>query len=80
MKETLNAAICIWCGNKGGELCVTHCRDEGRYRHLEAAPLPDWEFPPELPRFRDLLELPPVERLALLYLAAVYERRADEKP
>jgi hypothetical protein len=72
MNETLNGKICVWCANKNREECVTRCREEGRYRYLDPEPLADWELPPELPPFRDLLELPAVERLALIYLSAYY--------
>ena len=80
MKETLNPAICAWCGNKHQEICLDQCQEEGHYRYLEPANLADWEFPPELPPFRELIGLTAVERLALIYLAAVYERRAAERP
>ena len=79
MKETLNPAICLYCANKSQEVCLTDCQPEGRYRYLVPEPLSSWEFPPELPPFRDLIDLPAVERLALIYLAAVYERRQREQ-
>jgi hypothetical protein len=63
--------ICAWCANSLRDVCEP-CQAEGRYRYLQPAPLPDWECPPELRRFRDLLEMPAVERLAWLYLAATY--------
>lgn len=79
MNPALNRTICVWCGNRQQEVCVTHCQAEGRYRYLEPTTLDAWELPPELPPFRELLELPAVERLALIYLAAVYERRQQER-
>jgi hypothetical protein len=79
MKPALNGAICVWCRNRQQEVCVELCQTEGRYRYLEPAPLETWELPPELPPFRELLDLPAVERLALIYLAAVYERREQER-
>jgi len=78
MKESLNPAICVWCVNKNRDVC-DQCQDEGRYRFLDPAPLAHYELPPELPPFRDLLDLPAVERLALIYLAVVYERRQAER-
>ena len=79
MKEGLNPAICAWCANKGQQVCLESCVPEGRYRYLAPAGLADWELPPELPPFRELMDLPAIERLALVYLAAVYERRMAEK-
>ena len=58
---------------------MASCQQEGHYRYLEPAPLASWEALPELPPFRELLELPAVERLALVYLAAFYERRQKER-
>ena len=78
MKETLNPRICLYCANQGQEVCMAPCQQEGHYRYLEPALLASWEALPELPPFRDVLELPAVERLALIYLAAVYERRTKE--
>ena len=79
MRSETNPAICAWCANKQQEVCVERCQDEGRYRYLEPAMLSDWELPPELPPFRVLMALPAVERLALIYLAVVYERRQNER-
>ena len=79
MKEHLNASICIWCGNKLQEACVAHCQDEGRYRYLTPATLPHWEAPPGLPPFRELMELPAIERLALVYLALAYAQQERER-
>ena len=75
MRETLNASICIWCANKMVDVCFERCQAEGRYRYLVPEHLADWELPPELPPFRELIELPAIERLALVYLAACYERQ-----
>jgi hypothetical protein len=72
MKETLNPRICAWCANKGQEVCYAHCQEELRYRYLVPASLARWESPPELPPFRDLLDYPAVERLALIYLCTCY--------
>ena len=79
MKETLNPAICLYCANKSQEVCVTECNPEGRYRYLVPEVLSSWELPPELPPFRELVDLPAVERLALIYLAAVFERWERER-
>jgi hypothetical protein len=67
-----NMMICIWCRNQNNEACIERCQSEGKYRNLEPEPLAQWEFPPELPAFRELLDLPPHERLALIYLDAYY--------
>jgi len=80
MKEILNPAVCGWCANKGQMICLERCQTEGRYRYLETATLDQWELPPQLPPFRELMAMPAIERLALVYLAAVYERRMAEKP
>jgi len=80
MKETLNPAICAWCANKQRDVCVERCQPEGRYRYLVPEPLHSWEFPPELPPYRELMQLSADERLALIYLSVVYERREAEKP
>ncbi len=66
--------ICVWCRNRHNEVCVERCQPEGKYRGLEPEPLEVWEQPPELPPFRELLDLSPSERLALLYLDAYYRR------
>ena len=75
----INPAICAWCANKQQEVCVERCQEEGSYRYLEPATLAHWELPPELPSFRVLMALPALERLALIYLAVVYERRQAER-
>lgn len=79
MTPDLNPAICAWCANRGYEVCHERCQGEGRYRYLAPAPLAPWELPPELPPFRQIMELPAVERLALLYLAAAYAQRSAER-
>ena len=79
MNPELNPAICVWCANRYQEVCVTRCQQELRYRYLEPEPLSDWELPPELPPFRVLVDLPAAERLALIYLAAVYAQRVMER-
>ncbi len=67
-----NMSICVWCRNREQEVCVERCRQEGKYRYLEPEPLAHWELPPELPPFRELMELSAGERLALIYLNAFY--------
>ena len=67
-----NMRICVWCGNRMQEVCMVRCQEEGRYRYLEPEPLPGWEQPPELPPFRELLDLSASERLAFVYLDAHY--------
>ena len=75
-KRERNERICIWCRNRMVEVCLTACQPEGRYRNLEPDELQDWEAGPELPPFRDLVDLSAAERLALLYLSACYHERA----
>ena len=70
--------ICLWCANRTADVCSS-CSDEGRYRYLVPEPLPSWETPPELPPMRDLVEMQPWERLALVYLIMLYERMARER-
>ena len=66
-----NMRICVWCGNRDHQVCMS-CQQEGKYRHLEAAPLDPWEQPPELPAMRELVDLPARERLALIWLNIRY--------
>ena len=72
----LNMGICIWCANREQEVCVERCRQEGKYRYLVPEALADWEEPPELPPFRELVDLPARERLGLIYLDAAYRQMA----
>jgi hypothetical protein len=74
-----NMSICVWCRNRTVDVCLSKCQPEGRYRYLEPDALDPWETAPELPAFRTLVDLPAMERLALIYLAAVHERRATER-
>ena len=62
--------ICIWRGNKGQDVCIERCQAEGRYRYLKPEPLGHWEQPPELPVFRELVDMTADERLPLVYLDA----------
>jgi hypothetical protein len=64
--------ICRWCANRTRDVCFERCQAEGRYRYLEPEPEPVWRAPFALPPFRELVDLPAAERLALLYLAAHY--------
>lgn len=73
-----NMSICVWCRNREQEVCVERCRQEGKYRYLEPEPLAHWELPPELPPFRELVELSAGERLAVIYLRAYYLGRREE--
>ena len=68
-----NMRICVWCGNRDRETCVP-CQQEGKYRHLEPAPLESWEQPPELPAMRELVDLPAQERLILIWLSVRYSQ------
>ena len=70
-----NGHICVWCRNRGQEVCLERCQAEGRYRYLEPELLAEWETPPELPSFREMVDLPARERLALIYLDAHYRGR-----
>jgi len=72
MTKARNMAICIWCRNRTVDVCLAHCQPEGRYRYLEPDTLEFWEPGPRLPPVRELLELPAVERFALIYLSAYY--------
>ena len=78
-KRTRNERICVWCRNRMVDVCPTACQPEGRYRYLDPDELEIWEAGPELPPFRELVDLPAVERLALLYLTACYQARALER-
>jgi len=66
--------ICIYCANKNGEACLEKCIPEGRYRYLVPEPLPAWEAPPELPPFKEFVDMPAPLKLAYLYLVAHYQR------
>jgi hypothetical protein len=68
--------ICVWCRNKTVDVCLAACQPEGRYRYLEPDGLESWEQGPQLPPFRELVELPAHERLAILYLSAFYHEQA----
>ncbi len=67
-----NMTICVWCANRIRHECQTECQPEGRYRHLVPDRLPEWEQPPSPPSFREMLDMSPVERLAMLWLLAYY--------
>jgi hypothetical protein len=67
-----NMHICVWCRNKTVDVCLAKCQPEGRYHYLEPDDLESWEPGPRLPPFRELVEMPPHERLALIYLSAHY--------
>lgn len=69
-----NMRVCIWCANRNQEVCVEVCQMEGKYRYLEPELPRPWELPPELPPFRELVDLPAGERLALIYLSAFYKQ------
>lgn len=71
-----NMHICAWCGNRDRQACVP-CQLEGRYRHLEPAPLESWEQPPELPAMREMVDLPTQERLAFVWLSIRYIQAKD---
>jgi hypothetical protein len=66
--------ICTYCANKSSGSCPT-CQEEGKYRYFEPDSLADWELPPELPSMRQLVDYPPYERLAILYLSVALEQR-----
>ena len=78
MSATPDPRICRWCAAALRDVCV-RCSAEGSYRYLEPEPLPVWKHPFALPPFRELVDLPAAERLALIYLAAYYaqERVSD---
>ena len=61
------------------DVCV-ECEEEGQYTFLEPASLHHWELPPELPAFRELAELPAIERLAMVYLRLAYLLKAEAAP
>jgi hypothetical protein len=71
-KSTVNQQICVWCVNSNREACVEECRPEGKYRHLEPEALEPGEMGPELPPMRRLVDQPPEERLAIVWLNAHY--------
>ena len=70
--------LCPYCLNRSSDVCIP-CKEEGRYRFLEADTLNSWELPPELPKMRELLEMPPDERLAVLWLSARFAEREKMK-
>lgn len=67
-----NPGICVWCANKGKEVCG-ECQDEGKYRCLEPEALPAWESPPELPSYRQLVDAPAPELRAIIWLHSWYQ-------
>ena len=74
-----NEAICAYCVNRGGEACTTRCRPEGRYRYLEPETLDHWELPPELPPYREMVDLPAPEVRAIIWLHAYYQSWRDDQ-
>ena len=68
----LNAAICSYCLNRNKHECQVKCQPEGRYRYLEPEPLPQWEMPPELPSYREMVDMPAAEVRALIWLHDYY--------
>lgn len=66
-----NMSICSWCSNRQREDCAA-CQAEGKYRHLVPELPASWELPPSPPPFRELVDLPAGERLAIIYLVIYY--------
>jgi hypothetical protein len=71
--------ICIWCGNNNRDVCQEECQPEGKYRHLAPVPPDPWEVAPSPPDFRELVDLPAAERLAVLWLSVYYLDRAHKR-
>ena len=74
----VSGELCIYCANRSQEVCVS-CKEEGRYRFLEADSLNTWELPPELPTMRELLAMPPDERLAVIWLSIRFAEKERMK-
>ena len=72
MRAERSMEVCIWCVNNNKEVCVEECQPEGKYRYLEPEVLEPWEQGPELPPMRELIEKPPEERLAIIWLNSYY--------
>ncbi|MSP12818.1 MAG: hypothetical protein EXR62_07660 [Chloroflexi bacterium] len=70
--ELPSPAICVWCINQYKERCISQCAPEGKFRYLEPSSLEQWEMPPALPPFRELLQMSGHEKLAILYLGLFY--------
>jgi len=73
--DAIRYVVCAYCINRATDVCIERCVPEGLYRYLEPAELEEWEFPPDLPPFRELLQYDAVTRLALFRLAFHYVRR-----
>ena len=67
-----NMAICNYCLNRNTYECEFECQPEGRYRYLEPEPLPAWEMPPELPPYREMVDMPAADVRAMIWLHAYY--------
>jgi len=67
-----NMAICNYCLNQNKYECGFECQPEGRYRYLEPEPLLDWEMPPELPPYREMVDMPAADVRAMIWLHAYY--------
>ena len=67
-----NMAICNYCLNRNKYECQSECLPEGRYRYLEPEPLPAWEMPPELPPYREMVDMPAADVRAMIWLHAYY--------
>lgn len=63
----IDPEICFHCVNNLRDKCV-ECTHEGRFRFLEPIPPKYGEMLPELPAMREVVDMPPYHRLALLWL------------
>ncbi len=68
--STPDQRVCVYCRQKINEGCFA-CRSEGLYRHFEPQIL-TFRKPPQLPAFKELLEMPAATRLAFVYLGLYY--------
>ena len=68
----IDGRVCVFCVNRGREICLTKCSPEGKFRYLEPESLGGWEPLPELPPFREVVEMQSYNKLAIIYLAFYY--------
>ena len=71
--------VCGWCNNRGRERCNAECQTEGKYRYLEPVTLESYETGTELPAFKEVVDMTPSCRLAILYLMAYYADYRDRR-
>jgi hypothetical protein len=71
--------IGAYCLNDGREVCLAKCAPEKKFRHFEPVPLEPWEFPPEQPPMREMVDQPAAARLAIMWIVNHYHAKEIER-